>query len=180
MGEKLFPLATKHFLIQPQNVEKLWEEEWSVSLKDDAQKTVGRFHFEEAGLHGEVKLFMDIEPAYQKQGFGAEIYSAVARFVFMFQELREISTSCRHENDNLVRSLEKAGYVRRETRDGSDFYSIKKQKTSWTGLYIMIGLIAGFIIGITISNLWMGTISGIIIGTIIGYLLDKKEEKDPI
>ena len=54
---------------------------------------------------------------------------------------------------------------------------MKKQKTSWTGFYIFIGMVAGFIIGLTISNLWMGTIGGVLIGAVMGYLMDKKEEK---
>ena len=174
MGDKLLPLVTRHFLIQPQSVDKLWEEEWSVTLRDDADKKVGRFHFEEAGIDGEVTLLLDIEPAYQKPSLGAEIYSAIASFVFKFQELKVVRTSCRHEDDDLVHSLEKAGYVRRKNSDGRDFYSITKQKTSWTGLYMILGLVAGLIIGITISNLWVGTFSGIIIGTVIGYLIDKK------
>lgn len=176
MGEKILPLVTRHFMMEPENADKLWEDEWSVTLKDDDKTKVARFHFEDAGLDGELTLFLDIEPSYQKPGLGAEIYAAIAEFVFKFQEHKAIRTSCRHENDDLVHSLEKAGYVRRGNADGSDFYSIKKQKTSWAGLYMIIGLIAGFIIGITISNLWIGTISGVIIGTVIGYLLDKKDK----
>ena len=174
MADKLLPVVTRHFMMQPQNVDKLWEDEWSVTLKDDTGKTAGRFHFEDAGLDGELTLFLDIEPEYQRPGFGAEIYSAIAEFVFKFPELKVVRTSCRHENDDLVHSLEKAGYVRRKNENGSDFYSIRKQKTAWAGLYMIIGLIAGFIIGITISNLYVGTFSGVVIGTIIGYVLDKK------
>ncbi len=174
MADKLLPVVTRHFMIQPQNVDKLWEDEWSVTLKDDADKKVGSFHFEDAGLDGELNLFMDIEPEYQKPGLGAEIYSAIAEFVFRFPELKVVRTSCRHENDDLVHSLEKAGYVRRKNENGSDFYSIRKQKTAWAGLYMIIGLIAGFIIGIVMSNLWVGTLSGVIMGTLIGIWLDKK------
>lgn len=178
MDEKLFPLVTKHFLLQPQNTEKIWEEPWSVSLIKGEQKKVGSIHFEEAGFHGEVKIRVELENEYDKTGYDAEIFSTMAKFVFMFKDLREISTSCRHENDHRVRGLEKAGYVLREFKDGCDYYSMKKQKTSWTGLYIFVGLIAGFIIGITVSNLWMGTLSGILIGAVIGYLMDKKVEKE--
>ena len=43
------------------------------------------------------------------------------------------------------------------------------------GLYMFLGMIAGFIIGITFSNLWAGTISGVLTGSGIGYLMDKKQ-----
>jgi uncharacterized membrane-anchored protein YhcB (DUF1043 family) len=55
---------------------------------------------------------------------------------------------------------------------------MKKQKTAWTGVYVFVGLVAGFMIGIVISNLWVGTIAGIVIGIVIGYLMDKKEKRE--
>ncbi|MBQ6589339.1 MAG: hypothetical protein IJI01_11740 [Butyrivibrio sp.] len=175
MGESLFPLVTKHFLISPGNEKNVLEDEWSVSLNNGDQTKVGSIHFEDGVLHGEVRMAADLNPEYEKSKYIQELFYSMARFVFQFKEIREISTHCRHENDHRVRGLEKAGYVYRENKDGSDYYSMKKQKTSWTGLYVMIGLIAGFVIGLTISNLFMGTIIGVLSGAIIGYLLDKRE-----
>ncbi len=180
MSENLFPLVTKHFTIQPSNKEKLWEDEWIVALCDGEQKKVGSISFEDAVYHGEMRILVDMDQAYDKEAFVQELFYGVARFAFGFQNVREISTSCRHENEHRVRGLEKAGYVRRETKDGIDYYSMKKQQSSWTGFYVIIGMTAGFLIGILISNLWAGTIAGVLIGTIIGYLLDKKEHKDPV
>ena len=179
MSENIFPLVTKHFTIQPGNNEKSWEDEWVVALRDGDNKEVGRLRFEDAVLHGEMKIHVDLEKEYDKEDYAKELFYSMAKFAFQFQDVREISTVCRHEDEHRVRGLEKAGYVRRETKDGCDYYSMKKQQTSWTGFYVIIGMTAGFLMGILISNLWAGTIAGVLIGTIIGYLLDKKEHKDP-
>ena len=178
MSNSLFPLETKHFFIRPQSEEKPLEEGWSVCLKDGEKREIGSISFEDAVLHGELQISVTLDPEYNKADYNREIFFAMSNFAFQSQEVREISTQCRYEEENLVRGLEKAGYVRRETVDGIHHYSIKKQKTSWTGAYIFVGLIAGFIIGITVSNLWMGTLIGVVTGAIIGILMDKRDSKE--
>ena len=173
MEEKLFPIETRHFFIKPGNEEKLWGEEWTVSLKKGEQESVGGLHFAGPVTHGEVEIGVDLDSSYKKSGYYAEIFYSMARFVFKFRDISEIRSICRHEDDHLVRGLEKADYVRRETKDGYDYYSMKKQKSAWTGFYIFIGLIAGFMMGIVFSNLKLGVIAGVAIGVLIGYLMDK-------
>ena len=101
----------------------------------------------------------------------------MSSLIFKLFDAKEIHTVCRHENEKCVRGLEKAGYVLRERKDGSDYYSIKKHKTVWTGAYLFIGLIAGFMMGILFSNLWLGTGAGVVIGAVLGYLMDQGENK---
>lgn len=180
MGEINFPLETTHFFIEPKDPGNLWREEWNILLKKEDRKQVGTLRFEEASFHDEVYFSADLDKEYDRAPFGVEIFYAMSRFAFRFKNIREISTVCRHDNDNRIRSLEKAGYVWRRSQDGDVYYSMKKQKTSWTGLYAIIGMISGFIMGITISNLWVGTIAGVLIGTVIGVLMDKNAKKESI
>lgn len=175
MGESIFPLITKHFNIFPEGEGNLLKEKWHVTLNGDDKTNIGSLCFEDGIFNGEVKMNVELDSAYEKSKYIQEIFYSMARFIFQFHEITEVSTECRHENDNRVRGLEKAGYIRRETKDGSDFYSIRKQKTAWTGFYVFIGFIAGLLIGIVVSNLWMGTVAGIVIGAIMGYLMDKKQ-----
>ena len=174
MGESYFPLETKHFFIKPGNENKLWGEEWTVSLKNGEQESVGALRFFGPVTHGEVEVGVDLNSSYNKAPYYAEVFHSIARFVFRFHDIIEIKSSCRHEDDHLVRGLEKADYVRRETKDGYDYYSMKKQKSAWTGFYIFIGLIAGFMIGLVLSNLKLGLIAGVAIGALMGYLMDKR------
>lgn len=176
MSEISLPLETKHFNIIPKNESKVLQDDWDVVFKETG-KSVGTIRFESAVLHGEIELAADLEPSYDKAHFVEEIYYEMARFVFKAQDIREISTVVRHENEHRVKGIEKAGYVRRKSQDGDDYYSMKKLKTTWQGLYMFIGLVAGFIIGITIANLWIGTAAGVVIGSVMGYLMDKKEDK---
>lgn len=173
-----FPLETRHFTIKPKDEDNLWREDWSICLKNGDDREIGTLRFEEASFHGEVHFSSDLDPAYDKEYYSAEIFYAMARFAFRYRNIREISTVCRQVNEHRVKGLEKAGYVRRQSKDGDVYYSMKKQKTSWTGLYIFVGMIAGFLIGITVSNLWTGTCAGLLIGIIIGILMDKREQKD--
>ncbi|WP_029319111.1 hypothetical protein [Butyrivibrio sp. AE3004] len=169
------PVETKNFIIQPQNMQNPWNGEWQICLKREHHEKVGSLCFEDVVAPGEMLLRSTLVPSYDKAKYIEEIYFAISRFVFNYSDTKELHTDCRHENDHHVRGLEKSGFVYRECKDGTDHYSIKKQKTGWTGLYIFIGIVAGFMAGIVISNLWIGTISGVIIGTLIGYLMDKNE-----
>ncbi len=175
MSETLFPLVTRFFVIEPVNKEKIWEDEWKISMRDEKSRDVGVIRFGDGSFHDELNICVDMDKEYDKEKYTADIFFSIAKFVFGFQNVREVSTSCRHEDDHRLKGLEKAGFVRRETVDGYDHYSMKKQKSAWTGFYVIIGIIAGFMIGILISNLWAGTIAGVLIGSLIGYLLDKKE-----
>ena len=174
MTEGLFPIKTKNFSVMPGNMDKPMEDDWVITRKNGAENEIGRIRFNDAIFNGEVQINLDLDSSYNKAKYYEELYFAMARFVFRLKDIKEISTVCRHENDHIVRGLEKAGYVRRENKDGNDHYSMKKQKTSWTGFYIIIGMICGFMLGIIISNLWLGTISSVVIGAVIGFLMDKR------
>ncbi|MBR5117008.1 MAG: GNAT family N-acetyltransferase [Lachnospiraceae bacterium] len=177
MGHLRFPLVTDHLILQPDNEEKIWSEPWSVRLKGGSQETIGMLSMAGAQIAGEVPIRVELEPAYRDQGYGREIFYFMAKFVFRFRNLKEISAVCEHENDRCVHALEKAGYVLREHKSGLDYYSMKKPKTAWTGLYLSVGVCAGLILGITFSNLWAGIVTGVLAGITLGILLDRREKK---
>ncbi len=176
MGENLFPLVSRHFKIMPEDSKNLLEKKWNITLLEDETAVVGSFSMELGTLNDELVVALDLTSEYDKAKYIEELYVSIARFAFSYMEMKEVSTSCRHENEHRVKGLEKAGYVRRETVDACDHYSIKKQKTSWTGIYVIVGLISGFMMGLAISNLWIGTIGGVLIGFILGYLMENKEK----
>ncbi|WP_155834152.1 hypothetical protein [Butyrivibrio sp. VCD2006] len=178
MSDKFFPIETKHFFIKPQKEEMVWGDPWEIRFKNGDQNSVGKIGFEDTIFHGEVAISLDLDAPYEKSGYNEEILFSVSRAVFRFRNVNEVSTSCRHEDDYKVKGLEKAGFVRRETKDGVDYYSIKKQKSGWTGLYIILGMCAGFMVGILISNLWIGTIASVLIGAIMGIIMDKRVDTD--
>ncbi len=173
MSSKEFPLGTEHFRIMPVDTEAPFKEDWEISLIGEENANVGHLHFERGIALGEVTVAAELMPGYDKENYIEEIFMEVAGFVLRFKNIEELSTVCRHTNSDRVDGLEKAGFVYRGDEGDFDHYSIRKRKTSWTGLYLFIGMIAGFIMGVTISNLWIGTFGGMLLGAIIGTLMDR-------
>ncbi len=172
-----FPLVTDHLLLQPAEAGTLWNTEWSVRKRDGEQEQIGSLFPESGKISGEIGIRLELAPEYRDQGYGTEVFYAMAKFVFCFRDLREISAVCAHENDRCLRALNKAGYVFREHRDGMDCYSMKRPRTAWTGIYVTVGVFAGFILGIVLSNPVVGFVTGVLAGVIIGILLDGREKR---
>ena len=176
MSRLRFPLVTDRLTLTPEDEKNIWTSGWDVRLKEKGKDagTIGSFRFIGAKEDGEIGISVELLPEYRDQGYGSEIFFFMAEFVFRFRNMREITASCPHENNRCIRALDKAGYVYRENRRGTDYYSKKRPKTAWTGLYVVVGVSAGFLLGIVVSNLLMGTAIGVIVGVIVGFLLDKK------
>lgn len=170
-----FPIETRYFSLQPTDEKNLWSKEWVVTLKDGGN--AGKLDFDDSIFHGEIQLRVELHPDFDKSKFYEDIFFMMSRFIFRFQDLNEISTVCDDEAEQVINGLEKAGFVRRELKDGEYYYSMKRQKTSWVGVYIIIGMIAGFMVGILIENLWIGTISSVIVGALVGFTMDHRIKK---
>ncbi|MCR4762658.1 MAG: GNAT family N-acetyltransferase [Lachnospiraceae bacterium] len=172
-----FPLVSDHLLFRPEKEEDLWNGSWIVQQRDGTRDTIGSMRIGGSKVPGEVIICVDLAPEYRNRGYGAEIFYFMAKFVFRFRDLREICAVCEHENDRCVHALEKAGYVFREHKDGRDYYSMKRQKSAWAGLYLSVGITAGFVLGIVLSNPWVGTVAGVVTGAFVGLILDSMEKK---
>ena len=115
MSNNVFPLETKHFFIRPENEKMPLEAEWSICLKDGEQK-IGSISFEDAVLHGELQISVNLDPEYNKADYNREIFFAMSNFAFQSHEVREISTKCRYEEENrVVRPAKGASYSGQET-----------------------------------------------------------------
>ena len=169
-----FPLYSDHLILMPDNEHDIWNEKWTVSLHNSSSDRIGILRFSESKVAGETEVYVELDPAYRDKGYGEEIFYFMAKFAFRFRRIKEICAVCAHDNDKCIHALEKADYVLREHKNGMDYYSKKKPKTAWAGLYIPIGLIAGYLLGILISNLIIGTIIGVSVGVFVGFVLDKK------
>ena len=52
-----------------------------------------------------------------------------------------------------------------------------KQKTAWTGVYLIIGIVAGLVLGFVFNNGWAGLGVGVFVAVILGGSMDFKERK---
>ena len=175
--KKRFPVVTDRLLLQPNNEEDCLNSEWSVSLREEPDKTIGSFKLTRSKVPGEASISVELEPDYRNQGYGSEIFYDMSIFVFGTGRMKELYASCKDENRICKRALEKAKYVYRENKDGLDHFSVKKDKSAWTGLYVCIGFLAGLILGILISNLWLGMGIGLLAGFLTGWVLDAREKQ---
>ena len=172
----IFPLETKHLLVKPVNEAEPLQDRLLVTLKE-GDKEIAYIKCDGELIHGFVGYELNMYPEYYaEERYYEEIFGVMAKFFMAVNEVMEVSCYCRFDDDHRKRGLEKAGYIRREFKGDSYRYSVYRQKTGWTGLYMIIGLTVGFVLGIILSNLWMGTAIGVLMGTVIGLLMDHRKQ----
>ena len=174
--KKIFPLVTKHLLITPINPEVPQSGSWDIELRKGSSK-IGVLTFEGAPVHGYVEFDVKLDPAYTEESFYyREVYEVMANFLFRIRDVREVACKC-PGNDYIRReALDRSPYVNRELEGDTFRYSITRQKTAWTGLYLMIGLFTGTAAGVIIGNLWIGTAIGVVIGVLTGLGQDLRKK----
>ena len=175
--KKRFPVVTDRLLLQPNNEEDFLNGEWTVSLRSEPDKSIGTIGLTRSKVPGEASITVELEPDYRNKGYGSEIFYDMSLFAFGTGKMKELYASCKNENRICERALEKAKFVYRENKDGLDHFSVRKDKSAWTGLYICIGFLGGLILGILISNLVAGMVIGLLAGFLIGRFLDYKDKQ---
>ena len=108
----------------------------------------------------------------------ADVLRAMVDWAFSFGNIYEVTAETTHTNDRCVHALNKARFVLREGDRFREFYSIKKQKTSWTGLYLFIGITIGMILTLVFDDPKVGMGIGILVSLFIGGSLDIGEKKN--
>ena len=169
-GDKIF--------IVPSNDDNLWEEPWIIHIKDGEKEVIGWVSFAGEKKAGTVPISIEIPNIhYRNQGYGTQALRLMTEWAFYHRNVFEIQTTAEHENSAYIMALQKAGFV---FRDGTRFienYSIVKQKTAWTGVYLIIGIVAGLILGFVFNNGWAGLGVGVFVAVILGGSMDFKERK---
>lgn len=155
-----------------------WYTYWEILLRDRKKivRNVGFAYFNGPAVRGEVELSLFIEPRDRDKGFGTEAIKALVEWVFLQKDIYEITTWVDFEKDAYVKVLYKAGYVfrHRDKEIKKERYSIIAPKSSWGGLYLIIGIVAGMMVGAFFGNFAIGVAAGVIVGILIGVILDNK------
>lgn len=173
-----YELKSQNIKIVPTDSEKLWSCDWNILLKNQDDKLIGTVTFDGEKQYGTVPITIKLEERYQNQGLGTECIKLMTDWAFLHKNVYEVKAVCDDENDKCIHALEKAGYVYRSREANIETYSITKQKSSYTGVYLIIGVIVGLILGIVFGNQWIGMAIGLIVSLLIGANLDAKENKD--
>lgn len=153
----------------------IWYTCWDIALKHDEKQSIGVVYFDGPAEYGIVKLSFACENRYKWERVIADALRLVSEWALVQDGVYEIDTYIPTSEDGYIRNAERADFIYREEVDGIEFYSKEKPPSSWMGLYLFIGLIAGFIVGYVFSSMIIGMAVSVIAGILVGGILDQKE-----
>lgn len=177
MEPKSICLKTEEITITPTNEEDLWESDWVIAFRKGGKEQIGTASFAGEKLLGAVPLRVELARNYRNRGIGTEVIKMMVNWAFLHKNVYEVVSRVEHENDKGVNALQKAGFVFRENEGKIETYSITKEKTVWTGVYVIVGIAAGMILGLILNNLWLGFAIGLIVSLLIGKSMDYSDQK---
>ena len=162
--------------IVPTDEGKLWDSDWVILLKKE-NKEIGTASFAGEKILGTVPVTVHLQPEYRNRGYGTQVLKMLVEWVFHFKNVYEVKAVIDRDNDKALHALSKAGFVYRSYDGREETHTVLKPKTTWMGLYLMIGIVFGMVFGILIGNLFLGFGIGMIICLSIGAGMDLKERK---
>lgn len=181
MGKKSrYTIKTKNMIIEPDDMENVWEGDWTISIVDEMKKQIpiGKATFAGVKEYGTVPVRVELDEEYRNKKYGTEAFKLLVDFAFGFRNIYEVKAESDVDNDKCRYALEKAGFVYRSKSGQTETLSIIKPKTVWLGLYVYIGVICGLVIGIVIASSWAGLVIGVIIGMLLGGIMDTAAKKE--
>lgn len=171
-------IKTKELIIKPKDPAELWEGDWQIFLRGKEDTYIGRASFAGEKQYGTIPLSVELEEKYRNQGYGTEVFKLLVSFAFGVKNIYEVIAITDRENDKCVYALEKAGFVRRSQDGSSETYSIVKPKTTWMGLYLIIGVVVGLILVVVLGGSWLGMVIGMLAALLLGAVMDSQENKE--
>ena len=172
-----FELKGDKVIITPKDPTKPFECEWDIILKDPDRPVIGKLSFEGEKMLGRVPLQIEIfETQNRNRGFGTEAIKMIKEWTLYHKDIYEVTAEVLHENDSAVIAFEKAGFVFRDGTREIEHYSATRQKSSWLGLYAVIGIIIGLLLVILVPSYPFFTFSAsMIVCLAAGLGMDARE-----
>lgn len=177
-------IKTEHLYIVPMEDfstrADLYSINWGIYLvKSKKEKLlIGKFHFNGPEELGVMSFEFEIDEPYRYKGYGTEFLKAVAEWALMQNKVYEIACEIPTKCEAAIRAINKAHFVYRKGDKISEHYSLTRQKSSWLGLYVILGLVVGLSLGIIFNNGVIGLIIGLVSGILFGGVLDSKANKE--
>lgn len=169
-------LKSSQITIEPSDETDLWNADWIISLAKGERTRIGKASFAGEKFRGTVPLQVELEEEYQNKGYGTETIRMLVSWAFRHPNVYEVTAVAEHENDKAVKALGKAGFVYREGDRHTEQYSIVKGKSNWLGIYLVIGICLGLLLGIVLSAPKLGFGIGLIASLIAGAAMDNSEK----
>lgn len=178
MKKSKYVLKSSEVMIVPVDEEKPWDTDWQVVLRNDEERIIGKATFAGEKARGTVPLFVELTEGYRNKGYGTEVICMMVNWAFLHGNVYEVFAVTEHENDKAVYALEKAGFVLRDDDHGIETYSILKEKTYWTGIYLIVGIVLGLALALILDMPWVGMGIGLIVSLLTGMAMDAKAKKE--
>lgn len=177
--KKKYRIKADHVEIFPElkveGSKSVWDVIWTGFTRGESPVKVGTISFDGPPERGHVHIVAEPEPEFDGSKEMKTLMRAMVDWAFDQKGVYEIEAEADHEDDKRIDLLQAAGLVYREGSRKIEQYSITKQTTSWIGLYLFIGIIAGFAIGVIIDMMVTGLAIGVFAGLAVGAGLDQKE-----
>ncbi len=183
MEKRKYDYKSGDIILRPTNEDDFWNSKWDIYNidKNGNASMIGWLSYEGKKETGTVPVSIEILPLYRKRGHGSDALKMAREWAFLHPNVYEVEAYSDPENSDYIGALNKAGFIYREDpsieKRGSERYSVIRPKSTWLGLYIMIGVVVGITLGIVISIPWIGLVIGLVLSFAVGTYLDNLEKK---
>ena len=161
--------------------ESVWQVRWIIKERPRKNRNVlrkiGEIWFEGEPERGTLAMDFNIEPEFKQDAVVKSVIKGFTDWAFAHNDIYEITVNTPTGDYYRTDAVERAGYVYRIGNREVEHYSIVKPKTTWLGLYILIGIVAGFLMGILFGSMSIGMAMGVVIGMLMGAVLDTKANR---
>ena len=181
IDKKKYDYKSGNMLIRPTDEENIWECDWDIFLLTDEMTRIGKLSFAGKKERGTVPISIELIPLYRGRGNGTSALRMAREWAFLHKNIYEVEAFVDRDNEDCIGALMRANFIYRSdpTIEKNDLerYSVVKPKSTWLGLYIIIGVAAGVILGLVIDIPWAGMVGGLGLAIAIGSYMDAKEKR---
>ena len=181
IDKRKYDYKSGNMLIRPTDEENIWECDWDIFLITDEMTRIGKLSFAGKKERGTIPISIELIPLYRGRGNGSNALKMAREWAFIHRDIYEVEAFVDRDNEACISALIKANFIYRSNpsieKGDLERYSVVKPKSTWLGLYIIIGVVAGVILGLVIDIPWAGMAGGLGAAIALGSFMDSKEKK---
>lgn len=149
---------------------------WLAVRKEDKQLVATVGFLGSPNEFGEVEIGYGTDAPYRKNGYAYEYLTAMYQYAFSREEINYVRAQTESDNLASAQLLLKCQFSLIGEENGILTYEKEKPPSSWTSVYMCLGLAIGLAIGTATDNMAVGMSIGMLCGVALGVSLDAKEK----
>lgn len=151
-----------------------WDIIWEAYERNNEKRKIATVNFNGEPDCGSVELSVNVEDGFKLHVYAKEAVRTMMDWALDQKDIYEVKCQANAEDEVVIDAVQRAGFIFRNCVHGIDYYTVDKQRTAWTALYLIIGFAAGLLIGVTIGHMVVGLGIGLFVGISIGAIMDAK------